>query len=83
MIRRMIMRTVQMTLEEQLVEQVDRAARTLGKTRSGFTRDALRLALRRMEEEEMERQHRHGYLALPVEAGEFDDWEDEQSWGDA
>ena len=77
------MRTVQMTLEEKLVEQVDRVANSLGKTRSAFTRDALRFALRRIREEEMERQHRHGYLTLPVEPGEFDDWEDEQKWGDS
>lgn len=77
------MRTVQMTLEDELVQQVDRAAGKLGKTRSAFTREALRHALLRLREEEMERQHRHGYLALPVEPGEFDDWEDEQSWGDS
>ena len=77
------MRTVQMTLEESLVNQVDRVARKLGKTRSAFTRDALRLALRRLKEQEMERQHRHGYLMLPVEPAEFDDWEDEQAWGDS
>ncbi len=72
-----------MTLEEELVKQVDRVAGKLGKTRSAFTRDALRLALRRLREEEMEKQHRHGYLEQPVEPGEFDDWEDEQSWGDS
>jgi metal-responsive CopG/Arc/MetJ family transcriptional regulator len=37
-----IMKTVQMTLDESLVEQVDRVAQSLGTTRSAFTRDALR-----------------------------------------
>lgn len=77
------MRTVQMTLDAELVVEVDRAARQLGTTRSGFARDALRAALRTMREVQLEEQHRHGYLKMPVEPGEFDDWEEEQSWGDS
>lgn len=76
------MRTIQMTLDDRLVDEVDRAVKRRGTTRSAFTREALRLALRRMREEELEAQHRHAYLEQPVEPGEFDDWEDEQSWGD-
>jgi metal-responsive CopG/Arc/MetJ family transcriptional regulator len=51
------------------VEKVDRAARKLGKTRSAFTRDALRDALARRATLEKERRHRRGYEARPVEAG--------------
>jgi len=80
---RIDMRTIQMTLDDGLVAEVDRAVKRRGTTRSAFTREALRLALRRMREEELEAQHRHGYIEQPVEPGEFDDWEDEQSWGDA
>jgi metal-responsive CopG/Arc/MetJ family transcriptional regulator len=76
------MRTVQMTLDERLVERVDRAARKLGTTRSAFTRDALREALTRLTTVEKERRHRRGYEALPVERGEFDDWASEQAWPD-
>ena len=71
-----------MTLDERLVERVDRAARKLGKTRSAFTRDALRDALGRLTTLEKERQHRRGYEASPVEPGEFDDWAKEQVWPD-
>jgi metal-responsive CopG/Arc/MetJ family transcriptional regulator len=74
------MRTVQMTLDEQLVEKVDRAARKLRKTRSAFTRDALREALARLATLEKERRHRQGYEARPVESGEFDGWAREQVW---
>jgi metal-responsive CopG/Arc/MetJ family transcriptional regulator len=74
------MKTVQMTLEEALVEEVDRAAEALGTTRSAFTREALREALTRRRELELERRHRAGYAAKPVEPGEFDVWEDEQVW---
>jgi metal-responsive CopG/Arc/MetJ family transcriptional regulator len=74
------MRTVQMTLEEDLVAKVDRAARKLGTTRSGFTRQALREALRRMDVRRLENKHRRGYTAKPVQSGEFDVWESEQVW---
>ncbi len=74
------MKTVQMTLEEDLVVRVDRAARKLGTTRSGFTRAALREALVRIAARELERQHRRGYAAKPVRRGEFDGWQDEQVW---
>lgn len=46
-----------MTLDERLVERVDRAASKLGKTRSAFTREALRDALARLAALEKERQH--------------------------
>jgi hypothetical protein len=36
------MKTLQTTLDEQLVKTVDSAARKLGTTRAGFTREALR-----------------------------------------
>jgi metal-responsive CopG/Arc/MetJ family transcriptional regulator len=76
------MRTVQMTLDERLVDRVDRAARKLGKSRSAFTRDALRDALSRLSTLEKERRHRHGYEASPVQTGEFDEWAREQMWPD-
>ncbi len=74
------MKTVQMTLDQELVSLVDRAARRLGTTRSGFTRRALREALRRLATKELERRHRRGYQAKPVRRGEFDAWESEQVW---
>jgi metal-responsive CopG/Arc/MetJ family transcriptional regulator len=76
------MKTVQMTLDEALVKEVDRVAQELGTTRSAFTRDALRDALVRLRERAMEERHRAGYLRHPVQAGEFSDWEDEQVWVD-
>lgn len=76
------MRTVQMTLGEDLVSEVDRAAKKIGTTRSEFTRRALQEAIARMREKEMERRQREGYRRKPVKAGEFSDWENEQSWGD-
>ena len=76
------MKTVQMTLDEDLVEAVDEAAKGLGTTRSAFTRDALRQALARLRVEQLERKHRKGYERHPVKPGEFDLWESEQVWPD-
>jgi metal-responsive CopG/Arc/MetJ family transcriptional regulator len=76
------MKTVQMTLDDSLVDAVDRAARSLGTTRSGFTRDALHKALMNLKERDMEHRHREGYERRPVQPGEFSDWEDEQVWSD-
>lgn len=74
------MKTVQMTLDEDLVKAVDRAAKRLGTTRSGFAREALRAALRKVHITELERKHREGYHRKPVKRGEFSDWESEQAW---
>jgi metal-responsive CopG/Arc/MetJ family transcriptional regulator len=75
-----VMKTVQMTLDEELVAQVDRAAHRLRTTRSGFTRQALRDALNRIATKEREARHRRGYEAKPVKPREFGVWTDEQVW---
>lgn len=76
------MKTVQMTLDEDLVEAVDEAARRLGTSRSAFARSALREALARLREQQLEQKHREGYQRRPVKPGEFDAWESEQVWPD-
>jgi metal-responsive CopG/Arc/MetJ family transcriptional regulator len=76
------MRTVQMTLDDALVQEMDQVVKQLGTTRSAFAREALRAALARVERQEMERRHREGYMRKPVQTGEFSDWEDEQVWVD-
>jgi metal-responsive CopG/Arc/MetJ family transcriptional regulator len=76
------MKTVQMTLDENLVKAVDLAAKKLGTTRSAFTREALRSALKEVRVKELETKHREGYKRKPVKRGEFSDWESEHVWGD-
>ena len=75
------MKTVQMTLEEGLLQQVDRVVHELHTTRSAFTRQALQQALERLEAKRAEERHQRGYRQQPVKPGEFDGWEDEQVWG--
>ena len=76
------MKTVQMTLDENLIASVDKVARRLGTTRSAFTRQALKTALREVRINELEQKHREGYRRKPVRRGELDDWEAEQVWAE-
>jgi metal-responsive CopG/Arc/MetJ family transcriptional regulator len=76
------MRTVQMTLDSELVAQIDRTAKRLGLTRSAFARRAFAAAIERLRAEELERRHAEGYRRKPVRRGEFDGWTTEQIWPD-
>jgi metal-responsive CopG/Arc/MetJ family transcriptional regulator len=71
-----------MTLDDELVKKVDIIASELSTTRSAFTRDALREAVKQYSIRRLELKHRQGYAAHPVNQEEFSVWEDEQNWGD-
>lgn len=74
------MKTIQMTIDESLLEEVDRTTLELNTTRSAFVRSALQAAIERHSIEKLEQQHAQGYLRHPVKAGEFDVWQTEQAW---
>jgi metal-responsive CopG/Arc/MetJ family transcriptional regulator len=74
------MRTIQMTLDDNLVKAVDRVSKELHTSRSAFTRKALQEALARHKRLQLEQKHRLGYEKKPVDAGEFSVWETEQAW---
>ena len=76
------MKTVQMTLDAELVQAVDQVSKRLNTSRSAFTRQALRDALAKFNREQLEKKHREGYERNPVAADEFSIWEPEQVWGD-
>ena len=76
------MRTVQMTLDERLVQTVDKVVKDMHTTRSAFARDALRQAVARIRTQRLEEKQRQGYLRKPASADEFGVWETEQKWGD-
>ena len=73
-------KTIQMTLDEDLVHAVDRVTRQMKTSRSAFARSALREAIRRYEVHRLEEKHRKGYERHPVKSDEFLVWEDEQVW---
>lgn len=79
---RVSMRVVQMTLDEELIELVDKIVKELKTTRSSFTRQALREAIERLNIRRLEEKHRKGYELNPVSKFEFSVWEKEQDWGD-
>ena len=76
------MRTIQMTLDDNLVTAVDRVAKELHTSRSAFTRKALQDALIRYNLEQQVIQHRRGYEQNQLSPDEFSVWETEQVWGD-
>jgi metal-responsive CopG/Arc/MetJ family transcriptional regulator len=71
-----------MTLDEDLIEELDQVTRRLKTTRSAFARRALRREIEHIHESELERKHISGYKKTPVKNREFDIWEKEQVWTD-
>ena len=78
-----LLKTIQMTIANELAERVDARAKRLGTTRSAFARDALRAALQRFEEMELEERQIAGYRNSPPRPQEFDIPEADHAWGDA
>lgn len=75
------MKTIQMTIAEPLLAEVERGVVELHTTRAACIRAALEVApqdhhIRRLEERQAQ-----GYARHPVTPGEFDLWADEQQWG--
>lgn len=76
------MRTIQMTLDDELVASVDQAVKKLKTTRSAFARKALRNAVKHINISMLEKKHKKGYAQHPSDKAEFRVWESEQEWGD-
>ena len=62
------MKTIQMTIDEPLLTEVDRASQALKTNRSEFIREALKFALQRQKILDLERRHAEGYSATPCAA---------------
>ena len=69
------MKTIQMTIDETLLEDVDRAVDEMGTNRSLFIRNALQSALRRHAVEKLEARHAAGYAKFPASQVGDDDRE--------
>lgn len=76
------MRTIQMTLDDDLVATVDQIVKKLKTTRSAFARKALRAAIKQVNVNQLEKKHKKGYGQHPGGKTEFSVWESEQEWGD-
>ena len=75
------MRTIQMTLDDNLVAAVDVIVKKLKTTRSAFTRKALKEAILLDNINQLEKKHKKGYERNPIRKTEFSVWESEQEWG--
>jgi metal-responsive CopG/Arc/MetJ family transcriptional regulator len=75
------MKTIQMTIDDQLLKQVDKMSRDRRTTRSALIRQALEAEIHHQHIREQEARHAQGYARHPVAPGEFDVWLSEQDWG--
>lgn len=89
------MKTIQITIQQKLLTQMDKALKGRRRQRSAFIRKSITAELNRLRVQRLEEQHRLGYLRHPVTKEEFDidsevqvwpkDWEDDSigdKWGD-
>ena len=77
------MTTIEFTIDEILLAEIDRVTRSLSMSRVNFLRAALELALRNQQTIALERQHAQGYVNHPATPDEFSEWETEQVWGES
>ncbi len=71
-----MMKTIQMTIDEDLLADVDRAVNELGINRSFFIRSALQTALHQHAVEKLEERHAAGYAKQPASDAEVAEWAD-------
>lgn len=80
-----MMKTIQMTIDELLLQQVDAQVKDLNTTRSAFIREALEKALQAHRIKRLEERDSAGYSVKPItkkDDKEIASWESEQVWGD-
>ena len=77
------MKTIQMTIDEELLAEVDKTASEIGANRSAFIRAALLNEIRKHRIALLEKKHAEGYARLPLQSDEFDGWEEIQEWGES
>ena len=76
------METIQLTIDESLLAEVQQATNALQMTPSDFIKVALERALQQREIIAKERQHAQAYLTQPQQQEEIEEWQDEQEWGE-
>ena len=77
-----MLRTMQVTISDTLLQQIEQRAKLLGIPPSELIQSALRRVLSEWTSNELERLEVEAYKRQPVQPGEFDVWETEQAWGE-
>lgn len=62
-------KVIQVPVDQELLDALDSAARREGRSRAEFIRNACRVQLHRLEEEELERAYVEGYRRMPEDPG--------------
>ena len=78
----MAVKTIQMTIDDTLLGDVDSIVRSLGTSRSAFIREALEMALHRYQIRILEERHAAAYRAVPQDPEEIDEWVGARAWGE-
>ena len=74
------METIQVSIDESLLAEVQQATNALQMTQSDFIKVALERALQQREIIARERRDAQGYLDHPQQPDEIAEWQDEQVW---
>lgn len=74
------METIQLTLDESLMAQVQQATNALQMSHSDFLKLALERALRQQKIIELEIRDAKAYAEKPQQVEEIAEWESEQYW---
>ena len=76
------METIELSIDESLLAEMQQATNALQMTPSDFMRVALERALAQREIIALERKHAQGYALHPQTTEEVSEWESEQEWGE-
>ena len=76
------MATIQVVLDDDLLELTDRLARKRHVNRSALIREALRAHLKKFHDQELENEEREAYRRHPDDVGEVALWERVADWPD-
>jgi metal-responsive CopG/Arc/MetJ family transcriptional regulator len=76
------MKTTQMTIDEKLLEDVDRIIEEDGITRSAFVRTIMRAEVKKRRVREMEHKHAEAYRKQPQQPDEYEVDASTRGWGD-
>ena len=76
------METIQLTIDESLLAEVQQATTALQMTPSDFMRVALERALQQRAIIAKEREDAEGYAKQPQTAEEIEEWQPEEDWGE-
>ncbi len=70
-----MMKTIQVAIDEALLDEIDSTTRALNISRETFIHAALQRSLREKALVALEQRHARGYASVPLQADELDGWE--------